>query len=163
MVNNVAPQLTQALNVVLEGLNGRLPNQDLLRSFRRISRGTGGVPVILYDRLDPKEADSILKPVVNLLPTWIPGRASVIQSLENYLYFSANVLQQANYQARGIGSGTHALFHQWVLFTRQALHLLTTRPVSNSCIHYVCFARNRASWLPLVRTVSCSRYKADQH
>lgn len=112
MVRHPTAQPTQALNIVLEGLNGRLPNQDLLRSFRRISRGTGGVPVILYDRLDPKEGDSILKPVVNFLPSWIPGRRSVIQSLENYIYFSANVLQQANYQARGIGSGTHALFHQ---------------------------------------------------
>lgn len=125
------PQLTQALILVLEGLNGRLPNQDLLRSFRRISRGTGGVPVILYDRLDPNEADSILKPAVDLLPTWIPGRSSVIQSLAKYLYFSANVLQQANYQARGIGSGTHALFHQLVMFVRQVFLFLTTLQVSN--------------------------------
>ncbi|KAF8921109.1 Gaa1-like protein [Mucidula mucida] len=108
------------LGIYHEGLNGRLPNQDLLRAFRRISRGTGGVPVILYDHLDPKDAESSLG---DLLPKWIPIPSNIIHLVEKYCYFGHNVLQHANYQARGIGSGTHALFHQYRIdaFTMYAL------------------------------------------
>ncbi|TEB26622.1 Gaa1-domain-containing protein [Coprinellus micaceus] len=60
------------LGVFHEGLNGRLPNQDLINSFERISRFTGGVPVVLYDHA---------KNVVRHVGYQGPGRPSGIHGL----------------------------------------------------------------------------------
>ena len=90
-----------------EGINGRLPNQDLLNSFERISRYTGGVPVTVYDHLHPQE-DTIIKQG----KTWIPSVIRNHQSIVSYAYHARNVVRHLKYQARGRASGVHGLFHQ---------------------------------------------------
>ncbi|KAJ7343284.1 GPI transamidase component Gaa1 [Mycena albidolilacea] len=90
------------LGIFHEGINGRLPNQDLLNSFHHISKWTGGVPVLVYDHLDSPQGQ---------IPSWIPGNFH--QELREYRYRSKNILRHLGYQARGRGSGVHGLFHQF--------------------------------------------------
>ncbi|CAK5265049.1 unnamed protein product [Mycena citricolor] len=89
------------LGIFHEGINGRLPNQDLLNSFQQIARWTGGVPVVVYDQVDtPVE-----------LPGWVP---QVIQGeLGTYLQRAKTVGRHIVHQANGRGSGVHGLFHQF--------------------------------------------------
>ncbi|KAJ7273329.1 Gaa1-like protein [Mycena rebaudengoi] len=89
------------LGIFHEGINGRLPNQDLLNSFYHISKWTGGVPVVVHDHQDPE---------VNI-PSWIPS--SFHEEIRTYVYRSKTVLRHFDYQARGGGSGVHGLFHQF--------------------------------------------------
>ncbi|KAJ7444901.1 Gaa1-like protein [Mycena latifolia] len=89
------------LGIFHEGINGRLPNQDLLNSFQHISKWTGGVPVLVYDNLDSQ----------NDIPSWIPS--AYHEEIRAYSYRSKNVLRHVGYQARGRGSGVHGLFHQF--------------------------------------------------
>ncbi|KAJ7685379.1 Gaa1-domain-containing protein [Mycena polygramma] len=100
------------LGIFHEGINGRLPNQDLLNSFQHISKWTGGVPVLVYDHLDSPQ---------NEIPSWIPG--AYREEFREYSYRSKNVLRHIGYQARGKGSGVHGLFHQYRIdaFTMFAL------------------------------------------
>lgn len=90
-----------------EGLNGRLPNQDLFNSLFRIARYTAGVPVILYDHLDPREdaaADAAF--------SWVPSVLYNVRFIKSYLYQARNVIRHVGYQYDGHGSGVHGLFHQ---------------------------------------------------
>ncbi|KAI5114767.1 hypothetical protein M0805_005007, partial [Coniferiporia weirii] len=91
-----------------EGLNGRLPNQDLFNSFHIISRHTGGVPVVLYDNLDPRESNDDSYP-----PSWLP---SIVKTNPDFLEFSIrarNIARHMYYRALGRGSGVHALYHRY--------------------------------------------------
>ncbi|KAH8116816.1 Gaa1-like protein [Phellopilus nigrolimitatus] len=91
-----------------EGLNGRLPNQDLFNSFQIISRHTGSVPVVLYDHLDPRDSQDKSYP-----PAWLP---SVVKENPTFLEFSIrarNIARHMYYQALGKGSGVHALYHRY--------------------------------------------------
>lgn len=90
-----------------EGLNGRLPNQDLMNSFDRIARYTAGVPVTLYEHLDPRE-----EPAVDKSPSWLPQYLYNISDIKSYLYQAKNVIRHMKYQSNGRGSGVHGLFHQ---------------------------------------------------
>lgn len=82
-----------------EGLNGRLPNQDLFNSFERIARFTGGVPVTIYDHFDLRD-QSPKKSIYD------------ISEVRSYLYQAKNVVRHLQYQTTGRGSGVHGLFHQ---------------------------------------------------
>ncbi|KAK0483742.1 Gaa1-like protein [Armillaria novae-zelandiae] len=112
------------LGIFHEGLNGRLPNQDLLNSFKRISKYSGGVPVILYDYVDHQE----LPDQYDLLPSWIPASVRQHPDVKGYLYRFKNVLRHGRYQARGIGSGVHALFHQFRIDALTIFALPATGP-----------------------------------
>jgi len=92
-----------------EALNGRLPNQDLINSLERIARYTAGVPVTLYDHLDPREDAS-----VNLAPDWLPRAVYDIPEAKTYLYQAKNVIRHVSYQYNGRGSGVHGLFRKCV-------------------------------------------------
>ncbi|KAF4614468.1 hypothetical protein D9613_002688 [Agrocybe pediades] len=96
------------LGVFFEGLNGRLPNQDLFNSLNRIARYTAGVPVVLYDHLDPRE-DSAADVSFSRVPSFLYN----IQFVKSYLYQARNVLRHFGYQYNGRGSGVHGLFHQF--------------------------------------------------
>ncbi|KAF8163462.1 Gaa1-domain-containing protein [Crassisporium funariophilum] len=94
------------LGVFFEGLNGRLPNQDLINSFERIARYTAGVPVTVYDHLEPHEtSDDVSR--------WIPKFVNEFPGVKQYLYQARNVVRHVAYQANGRGSGVHGLFHQF--------------------------------------------------
>ncbi|KAF9469193.1 Gaa1-domain-containing protein [Collybia nuda] len=96
------------LGIFFEGNNGRLPNQDLLNSFQRISLYTGGVPVLVYDHLDSRE-----HPDLSGLPPWIPTAVRKHPEVQSYVYQAKNVVRHFSYQARGRPSGVHGLFHQF--------------------------------------------------
>ncbi|EIM89833.1 Gaa1-domain-containing protein [Stereum hirsutum FP-91666 SS1] len=100
------------LGVFREGVNGRLPNQDLINAFSIISRHTGGVPVLVYDHHEPSEFPG-RQAIVEMMPTWVPpsvtGRDDVIQ----YGYRARNILKHVGHQARGRPSGVHGLLHQF--------------------------------------------------
>lgn len=90
-----------------EALNGRLPNQDLINSVERISRYTAGVPVTLYDHLDPRE-----EPAADVTPHWLPQALYQIPEVKSYLYQARNVARHVRYQYHGRGSGVHGLFRK---------------------------------------------------
>lgn len=92
-----------------EGLNGRLPNQDLLNSFRVISQNTAGVPVLLYDNYDPNDNSWQDTPVIS----WFPSILRNNKRVKNYVYRARNLLRHFGYQARGHPSGVHGLLHQY--------------------------------------------------
>jgi GPI-anchor transamidase subunit GAA1 len=98
-----------------EGLNGRLPNQDLINSFQRISRYTGGVPVVLYDHLEPGEFEGA-RPDLEIIPSWVPKVLKEQDIVQSYAYRAKNILRHVGYQARGRASGVHGLLHKKALF-----------------------------------------------
>ncbi|KAH0827034.1 Gaa1-like protein [Lanmaoa asiatica] len=95
------------LGVFFEGLNGRLPNQDLINSLRLISHYTGGVPLVLYDHLELHDApqSSLLENAPEFMK-----RSPQLRELE---YRVRNVKRHVSYQARGGPSGAHGLFHRF--------------------------------------------------
>ncbi|KAF9526996.1 Gaa1-like protein [Crepidotus variabilis] len=96
------------LGIFFEALNGRLPNQDLMNSADTIARYTAGVPVILYDHLDPEE-----EPAAYEAPWWLPKAIHDIKEVRSYLYQAKNVARHIGYQYNGRGSGVHGLFRQF--------------------------------------------------
>lgn len=87
-----------------EGLNGRLPNQDLINSFQRISTYTGGVPVLVYDHKDDWDGFNF--------PEWTPDAIKNNDQVKEYVHRARNVVRHVGYQARGRASGVHGLLHQ---------------------------------------------------
>ncbi|KAG1756647.1 Gaa1-like protein [Suillus paluster] len=100
------------LGVFHEGLNGRLPNQDLVNSFRLISHYTGGVPMIVYDHLEPTDQPNRF-PEQSVLPSWVATFLRQSPQLQQYEYRARNVVRHIGYQARGMCSGVHGLMHQF--------------------------------------------------
>ncbi|EKM55142.1 uncharacterized protein PHACADRAFT_143130 [Phanerochaete carnosa HHB-10118-sp] len=98
------------LGVFFEGLNGRLPNQDLINSFQIISRHTGGVPVLVYEHIDQNEFPDL---VPDLVPQWLPDGIRRHDTTKEYAYRAQNVIRHVGYQARGRASGVHGLLHQF--------------------------------------------------
>src|SRR6266404_513882 len=97
-----------------EGLNGRLPNQDLVNSFSFISQHTGGVPVLLYDHYEPSEYPG-REQIQRLYPSWLPDWIRKHEAVIDYGYRAKNILRHFTYQAKGRASGVHGLFHQCVV------------------------------------------------
>ncbi|KAG2020111.1 GPI-anchor transamidase [Coprinopsis cinerea AmutBmut pab1-1] len=89
------------LGVFHEGVNGRLPNQDLINGFERLARWTVGSPVVMYDHAEVPPA-----------PSWIPQIVQKHPRFEVYWQRALNVLRHFGYQARGRPSGIHGLFHR---------------------------------------------------
>jgi len=78
-----------------------------MNSFERIARYTAGVPVTLYEHLDPRE-----EPAAKKSPSWLPQYLHNISGIKSYLYQAKNVIRHMKYQSNGRGSGVHGLFHQ---------------------------------------------------
>ncbi|KAL7283374.1 hypothetical protein ACG7TL_002804 [Trametes sanguinea] len=92
-----------------KGLNGRLPNQDLMNSVSLISRYTVHVPTLVYDHIDPRED----RDQPDLLPAWLPEPFKHNRDVQEYASRAKNIYRHMNYQARGAASGVHGLFHQF--------------------------------------------------
>lgn len=90
------------LGVFFEGLNGRLPNQDLVNSVQAIATHTGGVQMVIYDHISEMP-----------LPSFVPDMFKSIPEVRSYLQSAQNVYRHVGYEARGRGSGVHGLFHQY--------------------------------------------------
>ncbi|KAG0699646.1 Gaa1-like protein [Suillus ampliporus] len=100
------------LGVFHEGLNGRLPNQDLINSFRLISHYTSGVPMTVYDHFEPTDlVDQWTEQ--SILPSWVATFIRQSPQLQQYGYRARNVVRHIGYQARGMCSGVHGLMHQF--------------------------------------------------
>ncbi|KAI0647030.1 Gaa1-domain-containing protein [Trametes meyenii] len=97
------------VGLFFDGLNGRLPNQDLLNSVSLISRYTAGIPVLVYDHIDPREDHN--QP--GLLPSWLPDPLKQNSDVQEFASRARNIYRNMNYQARGAASGVHGLFHQF--------------------------------------------------
>lgn len=91
-----------------EGVNGRLPNQDLLNSVQVISRWTGGVPVMVYNHPnEPRAHHHSEHPVLKQFDSLLNRHA-----VKEYEMRAKNILTHVAYQSRGSPSGVHGLFHQ---------------------------------------------------
>ncbi|KAJ8519509.1 hypothetical protein ONZ45_g3586 [Pleurotus djamor] len=101
------------LGIFHEGVNGRLVNQDLVNSFQRIAR-QHGVPVTLYDHLDWRE-NPALRTELDSIPAWVPSSIRNHPDVQTYAIQAKNILRHTGYQARGMPSGVHGLFHQYGL------------------------------------------------
>jgi len=100
------------LGIFREGLNGRLPNQDLINSFKAISQYTSNVPVLLYDHYEPSEFPG-REEIRNFYPSWLPNWLWEHGTALEYGYRAKNILRHFAYQARGRASGPHGSFHQY--------------------------------------------------
>uniref|UniRef100_D8PVN0 Gaa1-domain-containing protein n=1 Tax=Schizophyllum commune (strain H4-8 / FGSC 9210) TaxID=578458 RepID=D8PVN0_SCHCM len=107
------------LGLYFEGLNGRLPNQDLLNSIFRIARNTVGVPVILYDYKDTFRFEQWTIGSENSLfgkwemKNWVPKSIRLNPAARAYATKARHILRHFGYQARGRASGVHGLLHQY--------------------------------------------------
>ncbi|CAE6490373.1 unnamed protein product [Rhizoctonia solani] len=106
------------LGVYFEGLNGRLPNQDLLNSVLNIARYSNGVSVLAYDTLDHLRTDHPYDfgPWMRRLWTYVPLSAQKMLNDPNLKLFEnrADIVSRGiAWQASGRASGVHGLFHQY--------------------------------------------------
>jgi Gaa1-like, GPI transamidase component len=125
----------------LEGLNGRLPNQDLINSFHVISRHTGGVPVVVYDHLDnhdhPDKSGNLI-----FSPSWLPAFLRDNWHVQDYAYRAKNLIHHFGFQSRGRASGVHGLLHPSVLPFFHAVALLhLSCQISYRCHYHFCRTR----------------------
>ncbi|KLO08967.1 Gaa1-domain-containing protein [Schizopora paradoxa] len=95
------------LGIFHEGLNGRLPNQDLMNSVAMISRHTGGVPVVLYNHLDPRDSSDKSYP-----PSWLQPITQRSPDALEYAVRARNIIRHVLYQSFGEASGVHGLYHR---------------------------------------------------
>ncbi|KAG9038965.1 Glycosyl phosphatidyl inositol protein transamidase complex subunit [Tulasnella sp. JGI-2019a] len=98
------------LGFFYEGLNGRLPNQDLMNSAAHIASMSGNVPITLYDTVETTKSPT--------LSTWMTA-FSLLRRLwdhtevKTYLYRASNVRRHASYATFNRASGVHGLFHRF--------------------------------------------------
>ncbi|KAG8926231.1 Glycosyl phosphatidyl inositol protein transamidase complex subunit [Tulasnella sp. 417] len=97
------------LGIFYEGLNGRLPNQDLMNSVVRIA-GTTGVPTILYDNIESSASYTVPNWLANLP---LLGKWTKHWMFKNYLFRASNVKRHVQYEGLNRGSGVHGLFHKF--------------------------------------------------
>ncbi|KDQ17980.1 hypothetical protein BOTBODRAFT_29295 [Botryobasidium botryosum FD-172 SS1] len=95
------------IGIFYEGLNARLPNQDLLNSVQVITRWTGSCPTILYDHLDDYSRPDYELPF-GMLKEWINSNP-----VKEFEMRAGSILRHVGYQYMGRPSGVHGLFHQF--------------------------------------------------
>ncbi|QRV85879.1 GPI transamidase component GAA1 [Ceratobasidium sp. AG-Ba] len=106
------------LGVYFEGLNGRLPNQDLINSALKIARDSNGISVLAYDTLDYLRTDYPWDraPWVRTIWPYVPKPVQkLINHPETKLFENRAgiVARGMAWQASGRPSGVHGLFHQY--------------------------------------------------
>lgn len=82
------------VTLLVDGINGRIPNSDLVTAAVHISRWVGGVPVRLH----------------NL--TYLEPYSEEHTSMSRYLQRAKGLLEQASYGASTLPSGPEGLFGQ---------------------------------------------------
>lgn len=94
--------------IIEEGVNARLPNQDLLNSVQVISQWTGGSPTLVYDHKDLPDPHT-------LFPSWLQHFVSR-GDVRRYKERARNVIKHMGYQTFGRPSGVHGVFHQYAFW-----------------------------------------------
>jgi hypothetical protein len=96
-----------------EGLQGQLPNMDVINTFTRIAQKTDGIPVTLAasSEHDATWGEEPLGSLGKLLERhlWKDGDGS-----KKYLSGLLNVAKQVGFLSSGQPSGIHGLFHRYV-------------------------------------------------
>ncbi|KAH7104928.1 Gaa1-domain-containing protein [Auriculariales sp. MPI-PUGE-AT-0066] len=92
------------LGLFFDGLNGRLPNQDLMNSVALIAQYTGGMTTVLYDHIEPSFIST--KPHNSL-------GAKIDHEINVYKNRAKNMLRHFGYEVVGRPSGVHGLLHQF--------------------------------------------------
>ncbi|MBW0479350.1 hypothetical protein O181_019065 [Austropuccinia psidii MF-1] len=83
------------IGIEYEGINGQLPNLDLINSVAHIVRWTGTCPVTIHDQpLEPN------------YPSYLPNQPK----LRDYLQASRTIIRQMTYGLMGTPSGPEGLF-----------------------------------------------------
>ena len=93
---------------VLEGVNGVLPNQDLLNAICNIARWTGGVPVQYHSVSDELNAPA--------LPRWLPSTLrdfATMPAITKYFRSWRHLKQHFAYAAVGKPAGSHGTFAKY--------------------------------------------------
>ena len=90
----VSSHFVQPLADSVEGLNGRLPNQDVINSIAHISRWAGGVHTRIHDLPDS---------AARYGPSWLQD------PLESYLVGARHLWDHFTYAALGRASGGHGV------------------------------------------------------
>ena len=93
-----------------EGLDGRLPNQDVYNSLAVIARHTEQVPIVLYDHLDPRDGGNWNDWLGNF--SFLSNMLDKSSELQEYAVRAKNIFRLASYQAFGDPSGAHGLYHK---------------------------------------------------
>lgn len=89
------------IGLFYEGLNGRLPNLDLMNTTHR-----GGVPLVLHD-----DVESPFSPPTHAgQDHW---RVLVAKEIHAYIQRARHLLRYFSYHVVGRPSGVHGLFHQY--------------------------------------------------
>lgn len=103
-----AQDLTLA-ELVIEGVNGRLPNQDVLNTFSRVASWSTGVPTRLHDIEDSPGRHE--PQWLNRLPAFVDGYAldKVKRHLGTYFLGATYLWEHARYAAFGRASGAHGV------------------------------------------------------
>jgi glycosylphosphatidylinositol transamidase len=96
-----------------EGLQGQLPNMDVINTFTRIAQKTGGIPVSLAgaSEHDPTWGSEPLGKVGRMLEEHLWKEED---GTKKYLSGLLNVAKQIGYLSSGQPSGIHGLFHRYV-------------------------------------------------
>jgi GPI-anchor transamidase subunit GAA1 len=101
----------------VEGLNARLPNQDLINSFTLISGWVSGVSATLYDypERSSSRALEILRAALEL--AGVGKKWGEDYRVKEYVKRARNVWNHAVWMVNGKGSGAHGVFHRCVSFS----------------------------------------------
>lgn len=99
-----------------EGLQGQLPNMDLINTFTRVAQRTDGIPVSLSASSEHDEgwSEEPLGAIGIFLEKhlWKESDGS-----KRYLSGLLNVIKQISFLSAGEPSGIHGLFHRYVLLS----------------------------------------------
>lgn len=142
-----------------EGLNGRLPNQDLLNSFHIISGNTGGVPVLLYDNHDPSDGNWRDPLVIS----WLPAALRDNGRVKNYVYRARNLFSHFSYQARGHPSGIHGLLHQYAKLESPGVPSTYCSQIPHRRFYNICRPGKWSARFPRNRKVPRSAHSLNSH
>jgi len=92
----------------LEGVNGVLPNQDLLNAVYNVGRYTGGVPVQLHSVSDNLDQIAV--------PSWIPSAFREwikLSAVTKYYRGFRHLSKHFSYAALGTPAGAHGTFAKY--------------------------------------------------
>lgn len=65
--------------------------------------------MLVHDHKDPRDVSG--EP--SLIPSWVPDALKSSHEVQEYAVRARNIARHMNYQARGVASGVHGLFHQF--------------------------------------------------
>lgn len=121
-----------------------------MNSVAMISRHTGGVPVVLYNHLDPRDSADKSYP-----SGWLEPVTRQSPKILEYFVRARNIARHFLYQSFGEASGVHGLYHRFVPLIKgfnSTTNFFVVK-ISNRCNYVVWSSCYRSSRFPLSRKV----------